>query len=88
VAIHTLQALSAVKPVIELDNLFFDNVVGLENIFMAIQASLGSELIISKIFWRDKLITSVPENISSFRRECEFPGMALITACLICRMPV
>jgi hypothetical protein len=88
VAIHTLQALSAVIPMIELDDLFFDDVVELENIFMAIQASLGGEFIISKIFWGSKLVTSVLENISSFRRNGEFLGMTLITACLVCRMPV
>jgi hypothetical protein len=74
--------------VIELDDLFFDNIVGIENNFMAIQASLGCEFIISKIFWRSQLITSVTENIFISRRESEFPGMTLITAYLMCRMPV
>jgi hypothetical protein len=74
--------------VIELNDLFFDNVVELENIIMAIQASLGCELIIRKIFWRSKLVTGMLENISSFRREFEFMGMTLITACLVCRVSV
>jgi hypothetical protein len=74
--------------VIELNDLFFDNVVELENIIMAIQASLGCELIIRKIFWRSKLVTGMLENISSFRREFEILGMTLITACLVCRVSV
>jgi hypothetical protein len=56
VAFHTIQALLMVEAVIEFYNLFFDRITQIEHILVAVQASLGGQFVIGKIFRRDELI--------------------------------
>ena len=55
---------------------------------MAVQTSLGRELIVCEIFRRRQLVAEVLENIPPFGFECESPGMTLEAARLIPRMSV